>query len=51
LLKNAVLAGDYRVLTVKLDPYQKYLDLLSTDDNGLIIKDGTKLLILEGMIT
>jgi hypothetical protein len=24
LLKNAVLAGDYRVLTVKLDPYQKY---------------------------
>jgi RNase H-like domain found in reverse transcriptase len=51
LLKNAVLAGDYRVLTVKLDPYQKYLDLLSIDDNGLIIKDGTKLLILEGMRT
>ena len=51
LLKNAVLAGDYRVLTVKLGPYGKYLDMLSIGDNGLIIKDGTRLLIPEGMRT
>jgi len=51
LLKNAVMEGDYRVLTVKLDPYGKYLDMLSIDDNGLIIKDGRRLLILESMRT
>ena len=51
LLKNAVLAGDYRVLTVKLGPYGKYLDMLSIGDNGLIIKDRTRLLIPEGMRT
>jgi len=45
------MAGDYRVLTVKLDPFGKYLDMLSIDDNGLIIKDRTRLLIPEGMRT
>jgi len=47
LLKNAVLAGDYWELTVKLDPYVKYLDVLSIDDNGLIIKNRTKMVIPE----
>jgi hypothetical protein len=45
------MAGDYRVLTAKLDPYGKYLDMLSIDDNGLNIKDRTRLLIPEGMRT
>jgi hypothetical protein len=39
------------MLTVKLDPYLKYLDMLSFNDNGFIIKDGTKLVIPEGMRT
>jgi Integrase zinc binding domain len=47
LLKNAVVAGDYRMPTVKLYPFVKYLDMLSTDDNGLVIKDGTKLVFPE----
>ncbi len=51
LLKNAVMAGDYRVLTVKLDPYRKYLKMLSIDNNQLIIKDGTRLLDPENMRT
>jgi Integrase zinc binding domain len=45
------MAGEYRVLTVMLDPYGKYLEMMSIDDNGLIIKDRTRLLIPEGMIT
>ncbi len=51
LLKNAVMAGDYRVLTVQLDPYRKYLNILNFDDNQLIIKDGTRLLDPENMRT
>jgi len=31
-----------QMFTVKLDSCLKYLDMLSIDDNGLIIKDGTK---------
>jgi hypothetical protein len=49
LLGNAVWAVDYWELIVKLNPYVKYLDVLCIDDNGLIIKNTTNLVIPEGI--
>ncbi len=44
-LNNEMISWRLPNFVVKLDPYLKYLDVMSIDDNSLSIIDGTKLVI------